>query len=76
MTDLIERAKAALQEETTPDEEWVLVAQFARALIAAGELANQVEQRMNDLGGYDNRFSVRQSLVAFRAALQEDTPNE
>ena len=35
-------------------------------LFAAEKLADEVERRLNDLGGYDGRFPVRQALDEFR----------
>lgn len=88
MTDLYERAKAALDgasqadkfdlADMAPDLARVLIAETERRKrieAAAVKLADRVEQRMNDLGGYDDRFSVRQALAAFRAAMR-DTDND
>lgn len=37
---------------------------------AADELAEAVESRMNDLGGYDGRFPVRKALTAYLTARE------
>lgn len=37
-----------------------------RALQTADKLAAEVERRMNDLGGYDGRFPVRQALDRYK----------
>jgi hypothetical protein len=40
-------------------------------LFVAEKLADEVERRLNDLGGYDRRFPVRQALDEFRRLQKE-----
>jgi hypothetical protein len=40
-------------------------------LFAADKLADEVERRLNDLGGYDGRFPVRQALDEYRKLQKE-----
>ena len=67
--------------EMEQDEQgdWVLysdleaqLAQRDAALKAADDLAHETERRINDLGGYDGRFPVRQALTAYRNARGQD----
>lgn len=42
------------------------ITQLESQLRAADDLAAEVERRMNDLGGYDGRFPVRQALDRYK----------
>lgn len=48
------------------------LAQRDAALKAADDLAHETDRRINDLGGYDGRFPVRQALTAYRKARGQD----
>ena len=71
MTDrLTERASLAAMRAYGLDENDIgnVLAACRESLLAAETLAEEVERRLNDLGGYDGRFPVRQALEDFRAA--------
>jgi hypothetical protein len=63
MTSILSRAQANAHWRNTPEDRAI-----AAKLGAAEELARRVDARMNDLGGYDDRFSVRAALAAYHAA--------
>ena len=60
----------ALREAREEQEEWLH--KMDAALKAADDLARETERRINDLGGYDGRFPVRQALTAYRKARGQD----
>lgn len=69
MTDsLTERASLAAMRAYGLGENEIgnVLAACRESLLAADKLAHETERRMNDLGGYDRRFPVRQALEDFR----------
>ena len=69
MTDKItERASLAAMRAygLGENETGNVLAACRESLLAADKLAEEVERRMSDLGGYDGRFSVRQALEDYK----------
>ena len=73
---LTERASLCAMRAYGLDERDIgnTLADCRKMLFAAEKLADEVERRMNDLGGYDGRFTVRRALNEFRK-LQKETGN-
>lgn len=51
-------------------KEYIRADLYNELLRAADALARAVEDRMNDLGGYDNRFPLRKRLAAYKQAKE------
>jgi hypothetical protein len=73
--DRIEELKAELAggsfyQEKDIDALQDRIEELEAKLKLADVLAHEVERRMVDLGGFDNRFTLRKALEAYRAPLK------